>query len=119
MGFIPIFITLGGFVFLFLMLVNQNLKNKRRSFLFRVEALKQRIAEVYPGSAIPPGADLAALEKSFVNARNAETSITNDQATEQIKSEFAACKMARFQYQQLRATKPYSYVALLFGHKDI
>ena len=104
---------------MFLMLVNQNLKNKRRSFLFRVEALKQRIAEVYPGSAIPPGADLAALEKSFVNARNAETSITNDQATEQIKSEFAACKMARFQYQQLRATKPYSYVALLFGYKDI
>ncbi len=119
MGFIPIFITLGGFVFLFVMLVNYNLNSKKRSFFIRLEALKKMVAEAYPTITVSDNVELKALEHLYRETKNRPPSSIEALIDTKINSQFAACKMARFQYQQLKETKPYYFVAKLFGHADI
>lgn len=120
MGFIPIFITLGGFVFLFVMLVNNNLNSKKKSYFMRLEVLKKMLAEAYPTITVSDNVDLKALEHRYREVKNSATSSIDATAADiRINSEFAACKLARFQYQRLKETKPYYFVAKLFGHADI
>jgi len=119
MGFIPIFITLGGFVFLFVMLVNYNLNSKKKAFFICLEALKKMVIEAYPKIAVGDEVDLKALEHRYRDAKKSPTSSSDASADTKINAQFAACKMARFQYQQLKDTKPYFFVAKLFGHADI
>lgn len=119
MGFIPIFISLGGFVFLFAMLVNYNLNNKKKSYFNRLESLRKLVSESYP--TIPMGdlVELKALEQQFREKKKRSQSSNESSADTKIDSQIAACKMARFQYQQLKETKPYYFVAKVFGHADI
>lgn len=119
MGFIPIFITLGGFVFLFIMLVNNNLNSKKKSFYLRLEALKKIVSETYPTVSVSGEINLKTIEQQFREEINSTTSPTRNEADKQINSQIAACKLARFQYQRLKDTKPYYFVAKLFGHADI
>jgi hypothetical protein len=119
MGFIPIFITLAGFVFLFVMLVNQNLNSKRKAYFLNVEVLKKMVVNAYPTVPITGKIELKRLEQKYREAKKQEMSKKGDELDKQIDAQLAACKMARFQYQQLKDTKPYYFAAKLFGHRDI
>lgn len=119
MGFIPIFITLGGFVFLFVMLVNYNLNSKKKTYFNQLESLKKKLKETYPAIPVGDNLQLKALELRFREINNQATPTIDLAAKAKINSQFAACKMARFQYQQLRETKPYFFVASIFGHAAI
>ena len=119
MGFIPIFITLGGFVFLFMMLVNHNLNSKKKAYYNGLEALKGMVTDAYPTVSVGDKTDLKSLELHYREARNRAVSPKGDPGNDRINKQFAACKLAKFQYQQLKDTKPYYFVATLFGHADI
>ncbi|WP_158861447.1 hypothetical protein [Lunatibacter salilacus] len=119
MGFIPIFISLGGFVFLFVMLVNYNLNSKKKLYFFRLVSLKKIVSEAYPAIPVGDDVELKALEHQFREAKKQSISSHDASVDTKIDSQFAACKMARFQYQRLKDTKPYFFVAKLFGHEDI
>ncbi|HSI76762.1 MAG TPA: hypothetical protein VK957_12740 [Lunatimonas sp.] len=119
MGFIPIFISLGGFVFLFTMLVNYNLNSKKKSYFIQLESLRKMVTEAYPAQPIGDDMELKALEHQFREAKKQSKSSNDASVDIKIDSQFVACKMARFQYQQLKETKPYFFVAKLFGHADI
>jgi hypothetical protein len=119
MGFIPIFITLGGFVFLFVLLVNYNLNSKRKTYFSQVEALKKMLNDTYPEMSVEEDSELKAMELQYREKSNRAKPSNDMTADAKINSQFAACKMARFQYQQLRETKPYFFVAKIFGHTAI
>lgn len=119
MGFIPIFISLGGFVFLFAILVNYNLNSKKKSYFNRLESLKKLVSEAYPTIPTEDTVELKTLERQFREMKKRSLSSNDRSADTKIDSQIAACKMARFQYQQLKETKPYYFVAKVFGHADI
>ncbi len=119
MGYIPIFISLGGFVFLFAMLVNYNLNSKRKLYFIRLEDLKKMISEAYPTLPVGDNMNLQELELQYREKKKDISFSNNASVDSKINSQIAACKMARFQYQQLKETKPYFFVAKVFGHRVI
>jgi hypothetical protein len=115
MGFIPIFITLGGFVFLFVMVVNQHFKGKKRAYFHLLNDLHQLLySGENPGEA---QASLKTLEQRFQALRQ-----SGQLPAEHLhKAGFLIkeAKLLRHQYQKLIGTKPYSFVAQVMGHSAI
>lgn len=104
---------------MFIMLVNYNLNSKKKAYFIRLESLKKMLIEAYPTLPVGDGLELKPLELQFRKKKNRSTSSEDASVDTIINSQFAACKMARFQYQQLKDTKPYFFVAKIFGHSDI
>ncbi len=115
MGFIPIFITLGGFVFLFVMVVHQHFKRKNRAFFKLLNDLHQLL---YSGkNPDSPAPSLKSLEHHYQVMRQSGQAPVEllDQASYLIKE----AKLLRHQYHELLHTKPYSFVAQVMGHSAI
>ncbi len=121
MGFVPIFITLGGFIFLFVLLVHQNMRQKKSSFLSAWQDLELQIQQ-HPNTAarkLDTG-DLDAAERTY---RSFQKSVPSDaERTEDAKNFnkfLIRSKRARYEYNNLIRMKPYSFVANLFGHRPL
>ncbi|WP_114752169.1 hypothetical protein [Pleomorphovibrio marinus] len=116
MGFIPIFITLGGFVFLFMMVVHQHFKGKKRLY-FRI--LGEIEALLFPGKNVDAAhPNLKGLEQHLLALRETGQS-TPPEDLQRAGMLIKEAKLLRHQYQELRNTKPYSFVAQLLGHSAI
>lgn len=116
MGFVPIFITLGGFVFLFVLLVQQNLRQKKRSFNTDLHSLALQVQD--PGMTPPETLvreGLESLEKRLRSANAAAEKMERREFGELL----ARAKRTRYEYNHLLRTKPYSFVASLFGHHPL
>lgn len=116
MGFIPIFITLGGFVFLFMMVVHQHFKGKKRLYL---KVLGEIELLLFPSkNADAARSDLKELEQRLQALRQTEGSHAPEDLQRAVML-IKEAKLLRHQYQKLRSAKPYSFVALLLGHSAI
>ena len=123
MGFIPIFLYLGSFIFLFILVVANNIKNKRnlyqKSFDLLVSDLK-----VFgdPNMVNVPGLENMNLMQveGFYQALKANgnkdlISLLN----KKIKPNLAKAKINRYWYNKLIKQKPYYFVAKLIGYSPI
>lgn len=109
MGFIPIFVTLGGFVFLFIMVVSSSIKNKKLQFNQSFDLLKAQLSI---------NEDLAATKDNLYTLEKLYKEKKQNEAT-QSKAALAQAKLHLFQYNNILKKKPYSFVANLTGHQPI
>lgn len=121
MGFVPIFITLGGFVFLFVLLVNQNMRQKKSAFLSTWQDFEFQLKQ-YPNK--PAGelatGDLEGAEKAFRSLQKTTPSDVLQSTDIKNLNEFILrLKRSRYEYNNLVRTRPYSFVATLFGHRPL
>ncbi|WP_209331950.1 hypothetical protein [Lunatimonas salinarum] len=114
MGFVPIFITLGGFVLLFSLLVNYNMGAKRKRYLALLDELRTQLDHRF---SQPLPSDLKGLEYRYQELKKG-TSVSSE-GLERLGKLLQDAKRARHQYLQLIGTKPYEFVAKLFGHRPI
>lgn len=124
MGFIPIFITLGGFVFLFVAVVHQNFLKKRKEYQTNFEEftgiLHQLHIKLNAPLAVPKDKNLEHYEKYYYELKNlAGIDAHTEHLSGLAKSKLIGCRRARHQYDNLLTTKPYSFVASIMGHKPI
>ncbi len=115
MGFIPIFITLGGFVFLFMMVVHQHLKGKKRNYSGLLNELQQLLNSV--DSLEEAKGSLKSLEQRLHSFR--QSGQTPPELLERASFLIKEAKLLRHQYNTLTRTKPYSFVAQVMGHSAI
>ena len=122
MGFVPIFITLGGFVFLFVLLVHQNLRQKKRSFSLDWDTLVSRVGDGdrlrIPKENLERGG-LDSLEKLLRSAAASAGNPAEKAEIGSLKEVLVRAKRTRYEYNNLLGTKPYSFVASLFGHHPL
>jgi|TARA_R110002096_G_scaffold254398_1_gene447662 hypothetical protein len=120
MGFIPIFITLGGFVFLFMMVVNHNLKQKKQLFETELTQFSSTIKSLFKSSN---GNEHISVVKSIKEAEALYHALKSNEKThsEAVKAQkkLGEIRMLRHNYNKLIKTKPYSFVATLMGHHSI
>lgn len=109
MGFIPIFLTLGGFIFLFIIVVSASIKNKKKAFEVSFDQLK---------ATLGIREDLEANRDNLVHLEN-EYLQKKEPDRKQIKAELSQTKLYLFQYNRILKKKPYSFVATLTGHQPI
>ncbi|GAB3646485.1 hypothetical protein GCM10028791_06770 [Echinicola sediminis] len=109
MGFIPILVTLGGFILLFFLVVNQSIKNKREQYKTALNTLSKNLNM---NNSVSPS--LKALEERFSTLSEA-----NNTDIKSSKALLGKAKLLRHQYNQLITTKPYSFVAKIAGHSAI
>jgi hypothetical protein len=124
MGFIPIFITLGAFVFLFIAIVHQNFQKKKKEFQTNLDefiGLTTRLhRELDAPDLLPEDKNLENFERHYYGLKKLpEFDSRHESLTLSVKSKLVACKKARYQYQSLLTKKPYSMVASIMGHKAI
>lgn len=109
MGFIPIFLTLGGFIFLFIIVVSTSIKNKKKVFEKSFENLKTSLN--IKEELVANRENLAYLERLHLQKK--DTDRLNS------KSNLSQAKLFLFQYNRLLKKKPYSFVAILTGNQPI
>lgn len=122
MGYIPLFLTLGGFVLLFLMVVNQSFVSKKKSLEKKLALVTEGLESI--GQTPPPSVSLEregikALEKLYMETKATLTDEKRKTFEETIQRPFQYFKLERVQYNKLVEQKPYSFVAKLFGHTKI
>jgi hypothetical protein len=115
MGFIPIFITLGGFVFLFAMVVHQHFNGKKRTYYKLLGDLHQLLYT--PQSTDKTEGSLQSLEQRFHSLR--QSGQAPPERLTQASALIKEAKLLRHQYSELRRTKPYSFIAQVMGHSAI
>lgn len=109
MGFIPIFLTLGGFIFLFIIVVSTSIKNKKKEFEKSFDSLKESLGIKNYLNA--DRENLSYLEGLHLHKMEAERQTS--------KVALSQTKLYLFQYNRLLKKKPYSFVATLTGHQPI
>ncbi|WP_163378307.1 hypothetical protein [Cyclobacterium sp. SYSU L10401] len=124
MGFIPIFISLGGFVFLFAILVHYNLLQKRKSMqagLIDIFGLLDQLNTDPAQKDQPPRADfkLTLAEQQFSEIRKSPQENHDPEKIALLGEKILQAKRIRYEHNKLIKTKPYSFVARLLGHRDI
>ncbi|MDN3670082.1 hypothetical protein QWY93_12180 [Echinicola jeungdonensis] len=107
MGFVPIFLTLGGFVLLFVMVVHISIKNKKEQFLLAYKQLAELLHKPLPPSGLS-SRNLNELEESASAAPSSS-----------IKKQLGTAKILRHRYQELIKEKPYNLIAKIMGHTSI
>lgn len=125
MGYLPIFLYLASFIFLFLLVVNNSIKNKKKQYQLALEDLALRL-KVYgaknPGTGITSeAANLEEVEQEYQKLK-ADTDTADVEATaqlNQIKLTLGRIRQQQYWYNNLVKTKPYSFVATMFGHKPL
>lgn len=110
MGFIPILLTLSGFILLFILVVNQSIKTKKEQYKTTLTSLAQSVEMEVPDQNL----SVETLEKQLVNI-----SSLSDQQIVTAKALLGKAKLLRHQYNQLITSKPYSFVAKIAGHSLI
>ncbi|EPR68002.1 hypothetical protein [Cyclobacterium qasimii] len=123
MGFIPIFLTLGGFVFLFMMVVHQNFKQKKHLFESELKDLTASISRLSKSSnaALPfsKGNNIKEVERLLQSLNKEEKTVEAQNETNALRQKLGEVKMLRYNYNKLIETKPYSFVATVMRDHSI
>jgi hypothetical protein len=123
MGFIPIFITLGGFVFLFVMLVHQNLKQKKNKIKHELSYISAEFKSIsnleYKGLAEPNVNTIEEAIRFLQTMSSMDNSSAFQKQSSGIRQKLGEIKRIRNEHNKLIATKPYSFAARLTGHQAL
>jgi hypothetical protein len=123
MGFIPIFLYLGGFIFLFMMVVANNLKNKRllyqKSFGQLVSNLRELDEDLTMQTTPLEKLKLGEVERYYqslkINANEERLAFLK----QKVKPTLAQTKLHLYWYNKLIKAKPYNFVAKIMGYSPI
>lgn len=110
MGFIPILVTLGGFLLLFILVVNQSIKTKKEQY----KAALSELAKTLNMENLSASPSVEELEQQLSGLSG-----PTDPRAKSSKILLGRAKLLRHQYNRLISTKPYSFVAKLAGHSSI
>ena len=123
MGFIPIFLYLASFIFLFVMVVFNSIKNKKKLYNKAFENLVARLKEMegYPqGQEIPlEELSLEEVEKYYWSLKSRSDIRKQEILNQKIKPSLSQAKLHLYWYNNLIKTKPYSFVAKITGYSPI
>lgn len=119
MGFIPIFITLGGAVMLFMMVVNITLKTKKNQ-VFNLQAKVLEAMQKIGGKEVMDlkldATDITAMKATYSQVKNKLKDNERALFEKEIKKPFQTAKLIKSQYNELLKKKPYSIVAKTLGY---
>lgn len=119
MGFIPIFITLGGAVMLFMMVVNITLKTKKNQ-VFNLQAKVLEAMQKIGGKEVMDlkldATDITAMKATYSQVKNKLKDNERALFEKEIKKPFQTAKLIKSQYNELLKKKPYSIVAKMLGY---
>ncbi|WP_339922822.1 hypothetical protein [uncultured Cyclobacterium sp.] len=123
MGFIPIFLTLGGFVFLFMMVVHQNFKQKKHLFESELKSISTSISRLSKtntvGETVPKKVNIKDVERSLQSLNKKDKTAEVQIETNALRQKLGEIKRLRYNYNKLIKTKPYSFVATLMRDHSI
>lgn len=118
MGFIPIFITLGGSVMLFILVVHQGIKSKRSQFFYFCQATSDGIQSINSENK-KSKYDFEELKNKY---QDTKSKLKNNQLkffNDQVRKPYQQAKLIQSQHNKFIAKKPYSFVARLLGIQAI
>jgi hypothetical protein len=122
MGYLPIIITLSGFIGLFFLVVNQSMIAKKKAILQIQQALFEgfeRLGFAHKREiGLHPEA-FKTIEAQYQKAKSHEGSTNGPLFKNEIQPVFQSFKITISQYNKLITKKPYSFVAKLMGHKHL
>jgi hypothetical protein len=123
MGYIPIFLYLGSFIFLFILVVANNIKNKRILYQNSLDLLVLNLKEVSgPSMAVKLGLEnlnLIQLEGIYHSLKAKGDKELIKHLDQNVKPSLAQARLNRYWYNKLIKQKPYYYVARLIGYSPI
>ncbi len=123
MGFLPIFLTLGAFVFLFAMVVHRNFQKKKKDYFTFLDQYNLLMSDLkdqhHSGFRQMEGWSLEEVEASLQLQKDPEAKNASLEKLSNAKHYLREAKRIRYQYQNLLQTKPYSFVGKLMGHRPI
>jgi hypothetical protein len=122
MGYLPIIITLAGFVGLFWLVVNQSILTKKKSILQLQRAFFDGLEK--SGSLTKNNANLSKeslriIDSEYQKVKSNLTAKTESTFQKEIKPVYHSLKITVSQYNKLIGQKPYSFVAKGMGHKPL
>lgn len=117
MGFIPIFITLGAAVLLFILVVRQSIQSKKSQF-------KEFCAQTWLGlqtfqtekEEIP---SFEEIKKSYLEIKPMVKPDREVYFNQEVRKPYQQAKLVQAQYNKLIVKKPYSFISKLFGYQSI
>jgi len=120
MGYLPLFLTFGGFIMLFMMVVSSTFSNKKK----RLIQLSEQALSIMHGldqSTPVQGASNKQTVKQAIQDFQAKKEAFLKSNPEVMEKELLPTmknlKMAKAGYNQLLAEKPYSFIGKLMGHQ--
>lgn len=121
MGFLPIFLYIGGFLFLFIIVVANSFKSKKEQYRHDVKNLVALLDELYPQSGTAPleKGNLKEVEKYLQSLKLNTDKGRSTELDHRIMPYLAQAKMHLHWYNKMVRTKPYSFVATMLGYKPI
>lgn len=122
MGFLPIIITLAGFIGLFFLVVNQSIISKKKAILnIQGELLKglEKFGFDLKKESGLTHQNFQMIDQEYQKAKS-ELNPQNQKSFEvSIKPEYQLLKITVSQYNKLIKKRPYSFVAKSMGHKHL
>ncbi|QDH79533.1 hypothetical protein FKX85_10975 [Echinicola soli] len=110
MGFIPILLTLAGFILLFGMVVSYSINQKKEQYKAALLGLQQKLV----AEPLDKTGDITVLERDIQSLL-----VTGHPDAQTFKRQLGQIKLLKHQYNELVQTKPYSLVAKLTGQRVI
>ena len=125
MGYLPIFLYLASFIFLFLVVVSNSIKNKKKQYHTSLDELSARLkaySDRQSDEALMVEANtIEEAEQQYYQLKS-DTDPSDRVASaplNKIKHSIGRVKQQQYWYNNMIKTKPYSFVANLFGHKPL
>ncbi|HLW20652.1 MAG TPA: hypothetical protein VKX33_10025 [Cyclobacteriaceae bacterium] len=123
MGYIPIFLYLGSFVFLFVMVVNNSIKSKkkqyRQSLAELAEVLKNNSRQFPTMAPLAHPVTLEEAERYYLALKDLAGEEKQQLISQRVRPVLGRTRQRQHWYNNMLKTKPYSMVAGLFGHSPL
>lgn len=119
MGFIPIILTLSGAITLFFIAVHNSLKSKKTQIIGLQADMIKAFNQLDADSKISAVADWNSITKKYLELKKNQESDPISGFDEAFTRPLHQAKILKSQYNKLVSKKPYSFVALLMGHKSL
>lgn len=122
MGYLPLFLTFGGFIMLFMMVVSSTFSNKKKRLLQLSEQALSIMHGLDQSIQVQGAGSKQAVEQAIqgFQAKKEDFLKSNPEVMEkELLPTMKNLKMAKAGYNQLLAEKPYSFIGKLMGHQPI
>ena len=119
MGFIPIILTVSAAIILFFMAVHNYLNLKKSQIQGLQSEMINGFSGFDPDFKISPVSDWDWVTKKYMELKKKHESDPKSGFDETLKKPFQQAKVLKAQYNKLISKKPYSFVALVMGHKPM
>lgn len=123
MGYLPIFLYLASFIFLFVLVINNSLKSKKSRYYQSLDTLIDRLKSLEKKAPANQTAlenkDLEEIEQYYYALKSTADPDLLNRLNGTIKPDLARAKMQLYWYNNLVRQRPYSFVAKIMGHHPI